>query len=90
MSVASGRKPYISYALHNLALELGTVELVYGGSQVGGIFIFDKPSQLAINAEYIVLHGGSPSTRVASRLRVHDIEARLARKVLEVLYPESM
>lgn len=77
------------------ALELAVVELIDGGGQVGGGLVLDEAEKCQPRTRVVLYRGYSPFTgpfaaAIAVHLAVDDIKARLARKVLEVLYADIL
>jgi hypothetical protein len=68
--------------MHRLALELTVVQLLDGGRQVGHGLVLDEAGKLVLKAK--VKYPPS-AVALAADLGVDDVQARLARKVFQVL-----
>lgn len=80
---------YIGNAGDPSSLELLTIELVNGSSQIGGALELDKATERQRHFEICIFSCGLPlAIAVAASLRVDDIKAGLTSKVLQVLDPD--
>lgn len=78
-------KTYISHALNYRTLEVCLIEFLHGGFQVCRALKFNKSTAL-ISSHSTTRSPRSPfAISLTANFRVHDLEARAAREIFQVL-----